>query len=168
MSDHATPITGRCCPHCDSALSDDQIKSLWASYCARRVPKEKRGGGAKPWKQHSDAAGLRCRCVDCIRMREIRLADYEATRKRVEEVAPAREDLTWDSIVKVNPEDGYEALVRYEASLIRAKKKAKAARAVGQARRTAKMRMLRDRAKQEKVYGKVMAEAERMAEDSGG
>ena len=60
------------CPHCNHTLTETEAKAIWGAYCASRVPAERRGGGAKPWPQHSEAAGLRCRCVDCNAKREER------------------------------------------------------------------------------------------------
>lgn len=152
------------CPHCDHHLTDEEIRSIWAAYCSRKVPPHKKGGGAKPWKKHSTAAGLRCRCEACIRLREIREADFERASGKVR-ADPDDETLSWDAVVKVGPQDGYEGLIRYEASKIRAREKTKLKQRLSTARYNLKMKRLRERAESEKVWGKIKKEARRRVEE---
>jgi len=151
------------CPHCNHDLTDLEIKRLWSAYCNARIPEEKRGGGAKPWKNHSVKAGLKCRCKDCNRLRQIRLDDLERS-KAVKFVEPSPEDLTWDAMLTVNPQDGYEALIRHETNKRVASRKAKLKSKISQERFNLKMKLLRERAEKEKVWGKIVKEAKARAD----
>ena len=154
------------CPHCNHELTDAEIKTLWSAYCNGRIPEHKRGGGAKPWKRHSDAAGLRCRCKACIKLREIRLADLERKKEPVT-LPPKPEDMTWDAMLNVSPEDGYEILVRYETSrLVSQRKHSRTTKSkLNSERRQLKLRKLRERAETEKVWGKIKTEALKRADE---
>jgi hypothetical protein len=57
------------CPHCDSELTEPQVKRLWSDL-TRSKRRHRRGGPKSPvWRKHSEKAGSRCRCEKCNTLR---------------------------------------------------------------------------------------------------
>lgn len=148
------------CPHCDEPLSEAEIKRLWASYCGGKRSAESR---AKPWAKHSEKAGKKCRCESCGRFREIRRA--EAARVAPPKLPPREPvELTWEELTRPDLGDGYEALIRHEASKLAAKRRNQLGARIANEKFKEKMRSLRKRAEKEGLWDKIQAEAKARCE----
>jgi len=149
------------CPCCQSQLTEAQVKTIWATYCTSRVSPEARKN-AKPWRNHNEKAGNRCMCADCIRLREIRAKHLETVKPKRPPIT--EEELTWDAVLTVDPKQGYETLLKRETARELDRRKGQARRRLNAQRYEAKLRTLKERAKRDGVYAKILKEAKARAD----
>lgn len=149
------------CPCCNAQLTEAQVKSIWAVYCNSRITPEGRAK-AKTWKAHSEKAGNRCRCVDCIKLRELRAQQLERVLPKRKPIT--EEDLTWEAILQADKTAGYDLLLRRETTRQIERRKNKLRRKISEVRYEAKLRALKERAQREGVYAKILKEAKARAD----
>lgn len=160
------------CPCCRKPLTDAQVKTIWASYCASQRKRRPR----VVWPKHSETART-CLCQACYDRREQERT--ESAKPPTPEPQQLPQELTYAELEGFHPED-WEDLIAHEARIYRhrlnrRKGSAKAIAALSErknakknrannAKRRLRLKGRRKRAEIEGVWGRIKEEAKRRAE----